>query len=69
MAKKEEFSYDAAIKELNTILLELENNTDINMDDISEKVKRAGELIVFCKKKLHEIDKNLEKTLEKLTED
>jgi len=63
---KQKLTYTEAVAELENILLELENNTDVNMDVISEKVKRAAVLMEFCKKQLHELDTELEKMMEHL---
>lgn len=63
MAKSKQ-TYTEAVAELEKILSELESNTEINMELISEKVKRAASLIEICKKQLHEIDEELEKMLE-----
>lgn len=65
MAKSKQ-TYNEAVAELEKILGELETNTEINMELISEKVKRAAILIEACKKQLHEIDEELEKMLENL---
>ena len=62
MAKK--LLYSDAVAELEKILAELDGNTEINMELISEKVKRAAVLLEVCKKQLHEIDTDLEKILE-----
>lgn len=56
-------TYTEATTELEKILAELENSSDVNMELISEKVKRAAVLMDFCKKQLHELDKDLEKIL------
>ena len=64
MAKK--ILYSDAVAELEKILAELDGNTEINMELISEKVKRAAVLLEVCKKQLHEIDTDLEKILENL---
>ncbi|HRG02944.1 MAG: exodeoxyribonuclease VII small subunit [Paludibacteraceae bacterium] len=64
MAKK--LLYSDAVAELEKILAELDGNTEINMELISEKVKRAAVLLEVCKKQLHEIDTDLEKILENL---
>ena len=64
MAKK--LLYSDAVAELEKILAELDGNTEINMELITEKVKRAAELLEVCKKQLHEIDTDLEKILENL---
>ncbi len=63
---KQKTSYTEAVKELESILYELENNQDVDMDLIAQKVKRAAFLIEFCKKQLHELDEELEKMLEQL---
>jgi len=63
---KPKLTYTEAVTELEKILTELEGNTDVNMEIISEKVKRAAELMEFCKKQLHELDKELEKMMSEL---
>ena len=63
---KQKLTYSEAVAELEQILAELENNSEVNMDVISEKVKRAAVLMEFCKKQLHELDEELEKMLEQL---
>jgi len=63
---KLKLTYTEAVNELESILAELENNPEVNMDAISEKVKRAAVLMEVCKKQLHEIDVELEKIIEQL---
>jgi exodeoxyribonuclease VII small subunit len=63
---KHKLTYTEAVAELESILVELENNSEVNMDVISEKVKRAAVLMEFCKKQLHELDTELEKMMEHL---
>ena len=63
---KQKITYTEAVAELENILAELENNSEVNMDVISEKVKRAAFLMELCKKQLHELDQELEKMLEQL---
>lgn len=63
---KLKLTYTEAVDELESILAELENNTEVNMDVISEKVKRAAVLMELCKKQLHEMDGELEKIMEQL---
>jgi exodeoxyribonuclease VII small subunit len=60
---KQKLTYTEAVIELENILSELENNSEINMDIIAEKVKRAAILMEFCKKQLHELDTELEKMM------
>jgi exodeoxyribonuclease VII small subunit len=60
---KLKLTYTEAVTELEQILAELESNSEINMDLIAEKVKRAAVLMEFCKKQLHELDEELEKMM------
>ena len=50
MAKKN-LTYQIALEELEDILLKMETN-DLEIDKLSDSVKRASELISFCKTKL-----------------
>ena len=60
---KQKLTYTEAVAELEKILAELESNSDVNMDLISGKVKRAAVLMEFCKKQLHQLDEELEKMM------
>ncbi|RLD63632.1 MAG: exodeoxyribonuclease VII small subunit [Bacteroidetes bacterium] len=66
MAKKE-ISYSDAITEIEKIVNDIENG-DLNVDEISEKIKRVSLLIKSCQKKLHETQIEVEKILEKIDE-
>lgn len=63
---KQKMTYSEAVAELEAILTELEAGNEVNMDLISEKVKRASLLMTFCKNQLHQLDVDLEKVLEQL---
>jgi exodeoxyribonuclease VII small subunit len=63
---KIKLTYTEAMTELESILAELETNQEVNMDVISERVKRSAFLIDFCKKQLHDMDEELEKIIEHL---
>ena len=65
---KLKLTYTEAVAELETILAELENNSEINMDIISEKVKRATILMEFCKKQLHQLDEEIAKLMDDLND-
>ena len=54
-------SYSQAVEELEQILRRLEENDEVDMDAISEQVKRASELMQFCKEKLRQLDEDLQK--------
>ena len=51
-------TYEEAITELQSIVDGLENET-IGMDKLSEKMKRATELIQYCRGKLHQTREEL----------
>lgn len=59
-------TYTGAVEELEAILKELESAAEVDMDKISERVKRASELMQFCKKHLFELDQELEKSVREL---
>jgi exodeoxyribonuclease VII small subunit len=58
-------SYESAFDELQTIVAEIENGT-ISVDLLGEKVKRAGELIRFCKEKLLKTEKEVNDVLKEI---
>lgn len=48
---KEEIGYAEALKELETILAELER-TDVDVDVLASRVERASELIRLCRDRI-----------------
>ena len=64
MTKKTE-SYAQAYDELQKILGALDQG-EVDVDDLSEKVKRAAELIDFCQKRLRETELQVKRVMEKL---
>lgn len=60
-------NYTQAIEELEAIVLEIEN-AEINVDGLSEKVKRASELIRFCRKTLNATETEVENIIKDLKE-
>jgi exodeoxyribonuclease VII small subunit len=60
--------YKDAIEELQGIVAQIENNT-IGIDELSERVTRATELIEICKKKLYTTEKSVTKALNKLNQE
>lgn len=56
-------TYTEAKKELETIVFAIESG-ELDVDTLTEKVKRASELIAFCKEKLTKTDKELQKILD-----
>lgn len=55
-------SYKEAMAEIESIVAKLEEN-QLDIDELSGKVKRVSELITFCKTKLHETEEEVEKIL------
>ena len=47
---------------MEAIVLKLEENK-LDVDELSEKVKRVSELITYCKSKLHATEEEVEKIL------
>ncbi len=58
----ETMTYAQAKNELEEIVENIENN-ELDIDTLTEKVKRASELISFCKSKLTKTDEELQKIL------
>ena len=59
---KQEQKYEAAFAELQTIVRKMEND-ELDIDEMSEQLKRAQELIKFCKDKLTKADEEIKKIL------
>ena len=59
---KKEIPYTQAIEELEKIVSSIENE-DVNVDELSVKVKRAAELIKICKSKLHNTEEEVNNIL------
>ena len=61
-----ELTYSQAKQELEEIVSAIESG-ELDVDALTEKVKRASELIAFCKEKLTKTDKELQKILEDIS--
>jgi exodeoxyribonuclease VII small subunit len=61
-------TYQEAFSELETILKKLENN-ELDVDQLTDQVKKASELIKFCKSKLFETETEIEKIIEDIDSD
>lgn len=59
--------YAEAMEELQEIILQMEKS-EISIDDLSIKVKRASELILFCREKLRTTELDVEGILKGLEE-
>ncbi|MFN4763423.1 exodeoxyribonuclease VII small subunit [Gillisia sp. Q332] len=61
----EEINYTDAHKELQEIVSEMENS-EISIDVLDTKIKRASELLKICKDKLFKTEKNVQDILEEI---
>ena len=59
---EKELKYEAAMTELQTIVHKMEND-ELDIDQMSEQLKRAQELIKLCKDKLTKTDEEIKKIL------
>lgn len=64
MAKKDK-SYTEAVQELQEILDKLESG-DMEVDVLTEEIKRASALLKLCKDKLYKTDTEIKKILDNL---
>ena len=58
-------TYTEAFDELQLLVQEMENG-EISVDELAIKVKRATELIAFCKQKLTSTEQDVEAILKEL---
>jgi len=63
---KNEITYAQAIEELEAIVKRMENE-DIEVDELSETVKRAGILIRICREKLKVTEQEVNNLLTEIT--
>lgn len=61
--KKDKLTYTSAITELEGIVSEIESG-EVDVDVLAVKVKRASELIKFCRDNLRDTQKEVNKVLE-----
>ena len=61
----EQINYSDAFHELQTIVTEIEKG-EISVDELSQKVKRASQLINICKLKLTTTEEDVNKILKEL---
>ena len=62
---KKLLSYKEAMTEIEDILGQLENN-ELDVDELSEKVKRVSNLVNICKEKLHNTEEEIDKILNEM---
>lgn len=63
--EENKLNYKEAMAEIESIVSKLEDN-QLDVDELSGKVKRVSELIAFCKSKLHETEEEVDKILKSM---
>lgn len=63
--EENKLNYKEAMAEIESIVAKLEDN-QLDVDELSGKVKRVSELIAYCKSKLHETEEEVEKILKSI---
>ena len=59
----ENMKYETAMKEIESIVAEMESGT-LELDTLTEKLKRAHTLIQLCKKRLTDTDNEVKRILD-----
>jgi len=62
MTQKKQIKYGDAVEEIESILSKIENE-QLDVDELTTKVKRVSELLSICKEKLHSTETEVEKIL------
>ena len=60
---KEEIKYEDAVKELEYIVAQMENN-ELDIDVMGERLKKAQKLMKLCRDKLIKADQEVKKILD-----
>ncbi len=61
--KEKSITYDQAYTELHQILSDLQQS-ETSVEELTQKIKRASELISICKTKLRNTEKEIQKLLQ-----
>lgn len=65
--QKKQLTYTQAVAEIDEIVAQLDNN-ELDMDNLLAKVKRASELIEFCRAKLRATEDEVQKIIDAMNE-
>ncbi|HMW75074.1 MAG TPA: exodeoxyribonuclease VII small subunit [Saprospiraceae bacterium] len=60
--KEKNLTYDQAYNELQKILSDLQNS-ETGVEELTEKIKPASELVTYCKNRLRSTEKEIQKIL------
>jgi len=67
VSKSRQMTYSQALTELEKIMTEIESE-DTDVDVLAEKVKRAAQLIKFCRTRLKSTEEDVKKALTEVEE-
>ncbi|MDP2156916.1 MAG: exodeoxyribonuclease VII small subunit [Nitrospirota bacterium] len=62
MSKNKELTYSQALKELEKIVKEIESE-EVDVDILAERIKRASQILTFCRDKLRTAEDEVKKVL------
>jgi len=65
---KKTVKYSEAIEEVEKIINQIESN-ELDIDELTEKIRRASELLKFCKQKLHFTEEEIQKIIDEMQKD
>jgi len=68
MPKNKELTYSQALNELEQIVKEIESE-EVDVDILAEKIKRASQILTFCKGKLRTAEDEVKKVLTEMVDD
>lgn len=68
MSKAKQLTYSRALSELEQILNEIESES-VDVELLSEKVKKAALLIKFCKDRLRNVEEDVKQALSEIEEE
>lgn len=63
MEKKQTLKYEEAVAQLETIVRKMEND-ELDIDQLSDQLKKAQELVKLCKGKLMKTDADIRQLLQ-----
>lgn len=63
MAKKNSYTYEEAMAQLEQIVRQVEQN-ELGIDQLVGQLKKATELVAYCKEKLYDTDKQIRNILD-----
>lgn len=63
MQEQGELTYSQALSEIEQIVNHIETQ-EIDLDSLTAKVKRASELIIFCRNRLRQTEEEVDRVLE-----